>query len=149
MRRIILLPAPNNGQGKLFPDIEDMPIIVKELKDAGIGARDAWEIYQQGFGYVQENERPIHARVRTKEAAFVEVCPRKNPSAQAPPGLTAGSKTARAFCCRRLSTTGANPGFVEAQKWQVIEEQKKIRQQRQPEIKEVKRQLDETKKYAR
>jgi hypothetical protein len=71
MRRIILLPAPNNGQGKLFPDIEDMPIIVKELKDAGIVAREAWEIYQQGFGYVQESERPINLS-ENEETAFVE-----------------------------------------------------------------------------
>jgi hypothetical protein len=71
IRRIILLPTPNNGQGKLFPDVEDMPIIVKELKEAGIAARDAWEIYQQGFGYVQEDERPIHLG-ENEEVAFVE-----------------------------------------------------------------------------
>ena len=143
IRRIILLPTPNNGQGKLFPDIEDMPIIVKELKEAGIAARDAWEIYQQGFGYVQEDERPIHPG-ENEEAAFV-VYVREKIHLLTRRLAISRVENSTGFLLQAIKHNWANPGFVEAQKRQVIEEQKKIRQQRQSEIKEVKRQLDELK----
>jgi hypothetical protein len=143
IRRIILLPTPNHGQGKLFPDIEDMPIIVKELKEAGIVARDAWEIYQQGFGYVQESERPTHLG-ENEEAAFVEYVREKIHLLKR--RLASGKvENSTGFLLQAIKHNYANPEFVEAQKRQVIEEQKKMRQQRQPEIKEVKRQLDELK----
>jgi len=57
MRRVVLLPEPENTQAKLFPEMEDMPVIVRELKDAGVGTQDAWEIWQQGFDYVNEGTR--------------------------------------------------------------------------------------------
>ena len=35
MRRVALLPEPNKEQGKLFPELDDMPLVVRELKEAG------------------------------------------------------------------------------------------------------------------
>jgi hypothetical protein len=146
MRRIILLPAPNNGQGKLFPDIEDMPIIVKELKDAGIVAREAWEIYQQGFGYVQESERPINLS-ENEETAFVEYVREKIHLLKR--RLASGKvDNITGFLLRAIKENYANPEFAEAQKRQGMEEQKKIWQQRQPEIKALIRR-QETLKNAR
>jgi len=61
MRRVALLPEPNNVQRKLFPELEDMPVIVKELRDAGLSMQDALEIWQQGFAYVDASMRPSDA----------------------------------------------------------------------------------------
>lgn len=58
MRRIALLPAPANEQGSLFPSLEDMPLTVKELKEAGLSPQDAWEVWQHGFDCVDKNARP-------------------------------------------------------------------------------------------
>ena len=52
------------------------------------------------------------------------------------------------FLLKAIKENYANPEFAEAQKRQVMEEQKKIRQQRQPEIKALIRQ-QETLKNAR
>ena len=38
MRRVALLPEPNKEQGKLFPELDDMPLVVRELKEAGIAS---------------------------------------------------------------------------------------------------------------
>ena len=91
MRRVALLPVAQNDQGKLFPDLDDMPLAVKELKDAGVSVQDALEIWQQGFSYVQEKVRPTGVS-EDPETAFVRVYPRKNPPAEAPPGGGHGQK---------------------------------------------------------
>jgi hypothetical protein len=71
MRRVTLLPGAQYDQGKLFPDLDDMPPAVKELKDAGVSTQDALEIWQQGFGYVQEKVRPAELG-EDVEATFVQ-----------------------------------------------------------------------------
>jgi len=71
MRRVALLPEPNKAQGKLFPELDDMPLVVRELKDAGIASPDAWEIWQQGFGYVDEKARPADP-AEDADAPFVQ-----------------------------------------------------------------------------
>src|SRR5262245_14654615 len=70
MRRVTLLPGAQHDQGKLFPALHDMPPAVKELKDAGVSTQDALEIWQQGFGYVQEKVRPAELG-EDVEATFV------------------------------------------------------------------------------
>jgi hypothetical protein len=42
----------------LFPDLEDMPIVVRELKTVGLSTADAWKIWQDGFEYVESGRRP-------------------------------------------------------------------------------------------
>ena len=54
IRRVVQLPEGATEQGRLFPDLEDMPLVVKELKDAGMSSQDAWDIWQQGFSFVDE-----------------------------------------------------------------------------------------------
>jgi len=56
IRRVALLPEP--AQIKMFPDLEDMPVVIKELKDVGLSSNDAWEIWQQSFSYVDASVRP-------------------------------------------------------------------------------------------
>src|SRR5262245_9404426 len=54
IRRVLLIPEALTGQGSLFPDLEDMPMVVKDLKEAGLSSGDAWDIWQQGFRFVDE-----------------------------------------------------------------------------------------------
>ena len=58
VRRILELPKSLGKQGALFPDFEDMPTIVHDLKQTGLAASDAWEIWQKRFDYVDANKRP-------------------------------------------------------------------------------------------
>jgi Initiator Replication protein len=58
IRRVVRLPGALTGQGSLFPGLEDMPVVVKELKEAGLSSNDAWDIWQQGFHCVEEAARP-------------------------------------------------------------------------------------------
>jgi len=58
IRRVVLLPEPNKGQGRLFPELDDMPVVVRDLQEAGISAHEAWEIWQQSFSCVHEGVRP-------------------------------------------------------------------------------------------
>jgi Initiator Replication protein len=71
MRRVTLLPEAVTAQKKLFPDLEDMPVIVKELRDVGLSTHDALEIWQQGFAYVDESLRPSEASEHA-DVAFVQ-----------------------------------------------------------------------------
>ena len=68
IRRKILLPESNQGQGTLFPELDDMPVVVRDLKDAGISTHEAWEIWQQGFGCVHEGVRPAVSAEEADEA---------------------------------------------------------------------------------
>ena len=77
MRRVALLPVAQNDQGKLFPDLDDMPAAVKELKDAGLSVQDALDLWQQGFGCVQEKVRPTGVS-EDPETAFVQYSARRS-----------------------------------------------------------------------
>ena len=144
--RVALLPERNPAQGTLFPEVEDMPIIVKELKEAGIATREAWEIWQQGFDYVQEEMRPVKLG-ENAESAFVQYV-REKIHLLKRRRATGKIDSSTGFLLEAIKHNYANPEFAEAQKRQVMEEQKKIRQQRQPEIKALIRQ-QETLKNAR
>src|SRR2546426_2013706 len=66
IRRVVYLP--DKGQGVLFPEWDDMPVVVRELKEAGISLHEAWEIWQQGFGCVYEGVRPAVPSEQANEA---------------------------------------------------------------------------------
>jgi len=70
IRRIITLPGAAAGQGKLFP-AEDMPLIVRLLKDVGLSSSDAWDIYQRGWAFVVDDATRTVDPGEDPEAAFV------------------------------------------------------------------------------
>lgn len=71
MRRIALLPEPSNAQKALFPGPdESLPVIVSELKDAGLSTSDALAVWQQGFAGVEADSRPADPG-DDAEAAFL------------------------------------------------------------------------------
>jgi Initiator Replication protein len=70
IRRITTLPGAVAGQGKLFP-AEDMPLVVRLLKDVGLSSSDAWDIYQRGWAFVVDDAiRPVDPG-EDAEASFV------------------------------------------------------------------------------
>jgi hypothetical protein len=70
IRRVKQLPLPqlSRKQPDLFPDLQDMPVVVKVLKEAGLSAADAWEVWQHGFDYVERERRPDTADRGAEEA---------------------------------------------------------------------------------
>jgi len=71
MRRVAMLPEPHGEQRTLFPDLVDMPVIVKELQDAGLSTQDALVIWQQSYACVDEDVRPTD-HGEDVDAAFVQ-----------------------------------------------------------------------------
>jgi hypothetical protein len=59
IRRVAMLPVTDAQQHSLFPDFEDMPEVVKLLREVGLSDNDAWEIWQKGFLFVQPSKRPV------------------------------------------------------------------------------------------
>jgi hypothetical protein len=58
VRRVEQFPGQRPRQGELFVDGKDTPLAVRELKNAGLAADEAWKIWQEGFTYVDEDKRP-------------------------------------------------------------------------------------------
>jgi plasmid replication initiation protein len=133
IRRVALLSEAKPEQKKLFPELEDIPLVVKELKDAGISTQDALEIWQQGFGYVNEKARPEHLG-EDPEATFAEYIREKIHLLKRRLANSRVENTT-GFLLKAIKENYANPEFAEAQKRQVMEKQKKTRQQRQLEMK--------------
>ena len=71
IRRVALLPEADTTQATLFPELEDMPVVVKELQEAGMSSQDAWDIWQQGFRFVDAAVRPAAPR-EDADTAFVQ-----------------------------------------------------------------------------
>jgi hypothetical protein len=58
------------GQGNLFP-AEELPLVVRLLKDVGLSSSDAWDIYQHGWTFVVDDAiQPVDPGEDT-ETAFV------------------------------------------------------------------------------
>ena len=68
IRRLLMLPE--SPQPALFPDLDDMPAVVKLLTDAGLAMPDALEIWQKGFDMVEPGQRPPVGD--NPEVAFVQ-----------------------------------------------------------------------------
>jgi hypothetical protein len=68
IRRLLMLPE--SPQPALFPDLDDMPAVVKLLTDAGLAMHDALEIWQKGLDMVEPGKRPPAGD--NPEEAFVQ-----------------------------------------------------------------------------
>jgi hypothetical protein len=71
IRRVMDARELGKGTMSLFPDLEDMPLAIKILKEAGLSAKDAWEIWQAGFEGVEKGQRPENAG-EDEEGAFLQ-----------------------------------------------------------------------------
>jgi hypothetical protein len=69
VRRVAHFLGKIPRQSDLFPDVKDTPVAVRELKNAGLAADEAWKMWQEGFKYVDEDKRPTNIG-ENREAAF-------------------------------------------------------------------------------
>jgi replication initiator protein len=132
MRRVALLPEPKSAQRKLSPDLEDMPLIVKELRDVGLSAHDALEIWQQGFTYVHEGVRPADAG-EDVEAAFAQYIHEKIHLLKR---LQASGKVANStgFLLKAIGENYANPEFEQEHKRRVAAEAQQTKLAREKRV---------------
>ncbi len=65
IRRLSVLRLKDPTQPELFQNLEEMPEVVRELVGIGLGAKDAWEVWQQGFAYVDVPSCPKDVDLET------------------------------------------------------------------------------------
>ncbi len=137
MRRVAMLPEPQSEQRTLFPDLEEMPVIVKELKDAGLSTQDSLEIWQQGFSYVDEDVRPSDPG-EDVEAAFVQyvrekihLLKRRQASGKV--------ENSTGFLLQAIRQHYGNPEFAQEQKRQASEAKQRTKHERLMQVKVLER----------
>lgn len=114
VRRVAMLPVDNRQQHSLFPELEDMPVVVKLLKDVGLADNDAWEVWQKGFDYVQPDKRPI-VNENNPQAAFVQYVSEKVHLLQLRQETKRGVANPSGFLLQALRSNYGNPQFEKEQ----------------------------------
>jgi len=144
MRRVVMLPEPQSEQRTLFPDLEDMPATVKELRDAGLATQDALEIWQQGFSFVDEEVRPSNTG-EDVEAAFVRyirekihLLKRRQASGKV--------ENSTGFLLQAIRQNYANPEFAQEQKREASAAMQQAKRERLKQVKILEQQKVELEK---
>lgn len=126
VRRVLMLPGQVAKQGALFADLTDMPAAVKELKNAGMAADEAWKIWQEGFNYVDAEKRPANLK-ESPDAAFdryvlekIHLLKRQQDEGKV--------KNITGFLRTAIKKNYANPEFISEEKKQIVREEAKARQ---------------------
>lgn len=140
MRRVVSRPDPANTQDTLLPAWEDMPILVKELRDAGLSMPDALHIWQQGFTFVDDAARPT-ASGEDAEAAFlryvrakIHLLKRRQASGKV--------DNSTGFLREAIRKNYANPEFDQEEKRQKVAEVRKTEKLRDGQKKQLEGQLE-------
>jgi hypothetical protein len=102
-----------------------MPTAVRELKEAGMAADEAWKIWQEGFNYVETDKRPINLK-DNPEVAFdryvlekVHLLRRQREAGKV--------KNITGFFRTAIKKNYANPEFVIEEKKQRVREETKAK----------------------
>jgi hypothetical protein len=138
MRRVAMLPEPQSEQRTLFPDPDDMPVIVKELRDVGLSTQDGLEIWQQGFSYIDEDMRPAD-HDEDVEAAFVQyvrekihLLKRRQASGKV--------ENSTGFLLQAIRQNYANPEFAQEQKREASAATQQAKREIQKQVKMLEQQ---------
>jgi Initiator Replication protein len=141
IRRVVLLPEPNKGQGRLFPELDDMPVVVRDLQEAGISAHESWEIWQQGFSCVHEGVRPA-VPAEGADRAFeyyirekIHLLKRKLASGRV--------ENITGFLLEAIRKNFANPEFAQERTREAAAEALKASKKRNAQVKRLEAQKDE------
>jgi len=133
MRRVALLPEAVTAQRKLFPDLEEMPVIVKELRDAGLSAHDALEIWQQGFAYVDATVRPSDTG-EDADVAFVQYV-REKIHLLKRRQVSGKVENSTGFLLKAIRQNYANPEFAQEQQREAFAVRQQVKQAREKQVK--------------
>jgi hypothetical protein len=138
MRRVARLPEPQSEQRTLFPDLDDMPVLVKELRDAGLAMQDALDIWQQGFSYVNQDVQSSDLG-QDVEAAFVQyirekihLLKRRQASGKV--------ENSTGFLLQAIRQNYANPAFVQEQKREASAATQQVKHERQQQVRKFEQQ---------
>ena len=145
IRRIALLPEAITSQGTLFLDLEDRPVVVMELKDAGMSSQDAWDIWQHGFGFVDEAARPPADPHEDADAAFVRYVREKIHLLRRRQAV-GRVENITGFLLEAIRRNYANPEFEHELKRQAAAETLKASEERAKEVKILEAQKAEIEK---
>jgi hypothetical protein len=144
MRRVFLLPGPANTQAPLFPELDDMPPLVKELRDVGLSTQDALEVWQKGFHYVDSATRPVEIG-EDAEAEFaryirekIHLLKRRQASGKV--------ENITGFLLEAIRKNFANPEFSQEEKHQKAAEATKAKKVKDGQKRQLERQLEELEK---
>jgi Initiator Replication protein len=144
MRRVFLLPGPANTQAPLFPELDDMPPLVKELRDVGLSTQDALEVWQQGFHYVDAATRPLEIG-EDAEAEFaryirekIHLLKRRQASGKV--------ENITGFLLEAIRKNFANPEFSQEEKHQKAAEATKAKKVKDVQKRQLESQLEELEK---
>ena len=144
MRRVFLLPGPANTQAPLFPELDDMPPLVKELRDVGLSTQDALEVWQQGFHYVDAATRPLEIG-EDAEAEFaryirekIHLLKRRQASGKV--------ENITGFILEAIRKNFANPEFSQEEKHQKAAEATKAKKVQDVQKRQLESQLEELEK---
>ena len=144
MRRVFLLPGPANTQAPLFPELDDMPPLVKELRDVGLSTQDALEVWQQGFHYVDAATRPVEIG-EDAEAEFaryirgkIHLLKRRQASGRI--------ENITGFILEAIRKNFANPEFSQEEKHQKAAEATKAKKVKDVQKRQLESQLEELEK---
>jgi len=128
IRRVALLTEQSAGQGQLFPELDDIPTVVKDLLDAGLSSQDAWEIWQQGFHFVDTAARSTDNGHNT-DTAFVQyvrekihLLKRRQASGKV--------ENSTGFLREALRHNYANPEYAQEQTRQAVAREQEAKQER-------------------
>jgi Initiator Replication protein len=126
IRRVLDVRQLGKGMMPLFTDLEDMPLAVKALKDAGLSAKDAWEIWQGGFECVDAEKRPAVPE-GDSDAGFLRYVQEKIDLLRR---RQASGKVSNStgFLLEAIRKNYANPEFG------VVEKQKEAQRQRETKV---------------
>jgi hypothetical protein len=140
MQRELELPHYDTKQSTLFPDLDDMPVSVKVLKDAGLSAHEAWEIWQQGFNGVDVDKRPVNIS-DDPEAVFtqyvrekVHLLKRRKEQGKV--------KNATGFLLKAIRQNYGNPEFAEEQKTSELRKKNQGHLGRKKELEDTRRGME-------
>jgi hypothetical protein len=145
IRRVALLPEAVTRQGNLFPDLEDMPVVVMALKDAGMSSQDAWDIWQHGFGFVDEAARPPADPHEDVDAAFVRYV-REKIHLLRRRQVVGRVENSTGFLLEAIRRNYANPEFEHDLKRQAAAEALKTSKERAQQVKTLEAQKAEIEK---
>jgi hypothetical protein len=135
IRRVLMLAEQSKKQSMLFPDLENMPLAIKILKDTGLSAKDAWEIWQSGFDGVEADKRPEIARA-DGEAAFlhyirekVDLLKRRQASGKV--------ESSTGFLLNAIRKNYANPEFATAEQQQDAQRRREAKGARERKLEQL------------
>ena len=144
MRRVFLLPGPANTQAPLFPELDDIPPLVKELRDVGLSTQDALEVWQKGFHYVDAATRPEEIG-EDAEAEFaryirekIHLLKRRQASGKV--------ENITGFILEAIRKNFANPEFSQEEKHQKAAEATKAKKVKDVQKRQLESQLEELEK---